>query len=85
MSKKEKKYRIKIIQEHRYNKREQRILDDYKVNCGNTFKEIYSLLRDGKTLSFQVLIAEERAGKAGARIGVTASAFAEILRGCKYV
>lgn len=72
MNRKEKKYRVNIIQEHHYNKSEQRILDDYKVKYGVTYKKIYSVLKAGKNLSFQAVIASDRAARAACRLGGTA-------------
>lgn len=77
LSKRESKYRVKIIQERHYNKGEQRILDQAAAENGYTYKRIYNAHRRGETYAFMAVIAMTRASKAFAGIGIAASDMAE--------
>ena len=77
MSDKERKYRLKIIQELHYDKKEQSILDNYKVNKEDTYEKIYSALRCGECLSLQLIIGTNRLNKAVCNMGGTVKQFVE--------
>lgn len=64
LSKAERKYRIKFIQECHYNKAEQRIFDEAVAAMSETYKRIYKSMRNGKIYLFMATITVKRAAKA---------------------
>ena len=79
LSQQEANYRIKFIQEHHYNKAEQRLMDT-TINLQNTsYKRVYKRARKGIVFSFMVIISTERATKAIRNAGVSAETAAESL------
>ena len=57
LSKKERRYRTKIIQENQYNKAEQRILDEAASEMPRSYKDIYEAQRGGVVYFFMAVIA----------------------------
>lgn len=64
MTAKERKYRIKFIQEHHYNKAEQRIFDEAVASMDDTYKAVYKSMRSGNIYLFMATITVKRAAKA---------------------
>lgn len=79
LSRKEAKYRIKFIQEHHYNKAEQRLMDATMSLQNTSYKRVYKRARKGIVFSFMVIISTERATKAIRNIGMSAETTAESL------
>ncbi len=79
LSRQEAKYRIKFIQEHHYNKAEQRLMDATMSLQNTSYAVIYKEARQGIVFSFMAIIATERATKAIRNIGVSAETAAENL------
>lgn len=71
ISKAERKYRIKFIQEHHYNKSEQRIFDEFAMRMSITYKEVYKSMRSGMVFSFMATIVVARASKAIRRASIS--------------
>jgi hypothetical protein len=69
LSKRESKYRIKLIQEHHYNKSEQKTFDDYVLKSNVTYKEIYKEVRKGKLYWFMAIIGMQRLSRSFAKFG----------------
>lgn len=64
LSKKEHRYRMKIIQENQYNKEEQRILDEAASEMPRSYKDIYEAQRGGAVYWFMAIIGSMRLTKA---------------------
>lgn len=64
LSKKERRYRMKIIQENQYNKDEQRILDEAASEMPRSYKDIYEAQRGGAVYWFMAIIGSMRLTKA---------------------
>lgn len=73
LTKSEYKHRVKFIQEHHYNKAEQRILDEAKRSLGMSYKELYRNMRRGIVYSFMSTIAMRRVSGALYTWGVSAN------------
>lgn len=73
LSKKERKFRIRLIQENHFNKQEQRKLDSALYGTLKTYTQTYCLKRCGYTASFIEEIYVARAVKAICSVGVSAS------------
>ena len=71
LTKNERKYRIKFIQECHYNKVEQRIFDVEVAAMGETYKGIYKSMRSGYVYMFMATITAQRAARAMANVGET--------------
>lgn len=71
LSKAERKYRIKFIQECHYNKTEQRIFDVEVAAMGETYKGIYKSMRSGYVYMFMATITAQRAARAMANVCVS--------------
>jgi len=69
LSKQESKYRIKFIQEHHYNKFEQKQFDEAKNRLGLSYKELYNNVKNGRTYMFMAVIAANKMAKAMWDIG----------------
>lgn len=69
LSKKERRYRTKIIQENQYNKYEQRILDEAVSEMPQSYKDIYEAQIGGVVYFFMAVIASMRASRAFANAG----------------
>lgn len=69
LSKQESKYRIKLIQEHHYNKYEQSVFDDYVLRSKTTYKEVYINVRKGKLYWFMATIGMQRLSRSFAKFG----------------
>lgn len=69
LSKKERRYRMKIIQENQYNKGEQRILDEAASEMPRSYGDIYEAQRGGVVYFFMAVIASMRASRAFANVG----------------
>lgn len=69
LSKKEARYRMKIIQENRYNKEEQRILDKAAAEMPRRYEDIYEAQRGGAVYWFMAIIGSMRASRALASAG----------------
>lgn len=79
LSRKEAKYRIKLVQELHYNKAEQKIMDETIQSLNSSYKMVYKEARQGIVFSFMAIIATERATKAIRNIGVSSEMAAENL------
>lgn len=69
LSNKERRYRMKIIQENQYDKFEQRILDEAVSKMSRSYKDIYETQRTGLIYWFMVDIGSTRAIKAFVNAG----------------
>lgn len=81
LSKKERRYRIKIIQENQYNKSEQRILDEAAQEMPRSYKDIYEAQRGGAVYWFTAIIGSMRATNAFANAGNSMNELAEAVCG----
>lgn len=79
LSKKERRYRMKIIQENQYNKGEQRILDEAAAEMPRSYGDIYEAQRGGVVCFFMAVIASMRASRAFANVGNSFSDLAEVV------
>lgn len=77
LSKKERRYRTKIIQENQYNKAEQRMLDEAASEMPRSYKDIYEAQRGGVVYWFMAVIGSMRATKAFANAGNSMDELAE--------
>lgn len=77
LSKKERRYRMKIIQENQYNKGEQRILDEAAEEMPRSYQDIYEAQRGGAVYFFMAVIALMRVSRAFASVGNRFSDLAE--------
>lgn len=80
LSKKERKFRTRLIQENHFNKQEQRKLDVAHNRLQKTFTKIYRLERNGHTHFFMAEIATSRLSKAMSAAGVSAKALSSSVR-----
>lgn len=80
LSKAERKYRNKFIQECHYSKTEQRIFDVEVAAMGETYKRIYKSMRSGYVYTFMALIVSNRLGRAFYNIGVTVERMTESIQ-----
>lgn len=78
LSKKEYRYRMKIIQENNYNKAEQKILDEATMEIPSRYEDIYEAQRGGVVYCFMAIIESIRVAKAFASVG---KSFDEITEG----
>ena len=69
LSKKEYRYRMKIVQENHYNKDEQRILDEAASEKTQSYKDIYESQRGGAVYCFMAIIGIMRLARAFANVG----------------
>lgn len=69
LTKKERRYRMKIIQENRYNKAEQRILDEAASEMLRSYEDIYEAQRGGAVYWFMAIIGSMRASRAFCNVG----------------
>lgn len=69
LSKKERRYRMKIIQENQYNKGEQRILDEAASEMPRSYQDIYEAQRGGAVYWFMAIIGSMRLTKALSNTG----------------
>lgn len=60
LSRRERTARTKIIQEHHYNKRQQRRLDQYVVQYHTTYQWVYTSIKGGAILTFMAEIGVEQ-------------------------
>lgn len=74
LSKQELKYRTKFIQEHHYNKSEQRQLDAAIIRLNISYKELYFNVRRGERYSFMAIIACNRATRQFGKLGMIMTA-----------
>ena len=81
LSRKESRFRIKIIQENHYNKVEQKILDKAVSEMTIRYKDVYKAQRIGRCYVFMAVIAEHRLSKAFETIGIMAKQAAEGISG----
>ncbi len=77
LTKSEYKHRVKFIQEHHYNKSEQRILDEAKHSLNMSYKELYWDMRRGIVYAFMSTISMRRISRALYYCGVSAKQAAE--------
>lgn len=80
LSKKERRYRMKIIQENQYNKAEQRILDEAVAEMRRSYKDIYEAQRGGALYWFMLVIASMRVSRAFINVGNSTKDIAEAAR-----
>lgn len=71
LSKQERKYRIKFIQEHHYNKFEQKQFDKAKDKLGMSYKELYNNVKNGRTYMLMTVISANRMAKAMHEVGLS--------------
>lgn len=69
LSNKERRYRMKIIQENQYDKFEQRILDEAASEMPRSYQDIYEAQRGGAVYFFMAVIASMRVSRAFANAG----------------
>lgn len=74
LSKQALKYRNKFIQEHHYDKSEQRQLDEAIVQLNISYKELYFNVRKGERYFFMAVIVCNRAGKQFGKLGTAVAA-----------
>ena len=74
LSKQMLKYRTKFIQEHHYNKSEQRQLDEAVVQLNTSYKELYFNVRRGERYLFMATIACNRVAREFGKLGIAAAA-----------
>lgn len=79
LSKKERRYRMKIIQENNYNKAEQKILDEAAAEMPRSYKDIYEAQRGGAVYFFMAVIASNRVSRAFLKMGNGLSSLAGAL------
>lgn len=79
LSKQECKSRIKFIQEHHYNKFEQKYLDEAKYNLGLSYKEIYHKAQNGFTYIFMAVISLYRTNRSISKISMSAKQLTECM------
>lgn len=79
LSKQESRYRTKLMQEHHYNKQEQKAMDRAIAGAGRSYKTIYKGTRQGETYLFMAEIGANRLGRAMAAVGTSASEAAKAL------
>ena len=72
LTKKEAKYRTKLVQEGHYNKEEQAILDAAVIGAGLTYKEAYVESKNGKSYKFALEFTMRRLNRAAAKFGASA-------------
>ena len=77
LPKTESKYRIKFIQEHHYNKQEQKQFDEAVIGLGLAYKRIYQNVRNGYRYIFMATIATNRLVSAFKKLSVSANTFVE--------
>lgn len=70
LSRKEARFRIKIIQENHYNKVEQKILDKAISEMTIRYKDVYKTQHIGMCYVFMAVIAAHRLSKAFETIGI---------------
>lgn len=80
MSRRERVARTKIIQEHHYNKEEQRRLDWYVAEYGMTYHWVYTSVKGGAILTFMVSNGCTRLSTYMARLTYSAAAASEAFR-----
>ena len=80
LSKKEHRYRMKIIQENNYNKAEQKILDEAAMEMPSRYEDIYEAQRGGAVYCFMAIIGSVRAAKAFANMGNSLDEMTEGIR-----
>lgn len=76
-SKREARYRMKIIQENNYNKAEQKILDEAAAEMPRSYKDIYEAQKSGVIYWFMAVIGAERTARAFFNMGNSFNEFAE--------
>ena len=69
LSKQALKYRTKFIQEHHYNKSEQRQLDEAVVQLNTSYKELYFNVRRGERYLFMATVACNRVARQFSKLG----------------
>ena len=74
LSKQALKYRSKFVQEHHYNKSEQKQLDEAVVQLKISYKELYFNVRKGERYLFMAVIVCNRVGKQFGKLGTTVAA-----------
>ena len=72
LSQQEANYRIKFIQEHHYNKAEQKLMDATMCLQNTSYKMVYKEARKGIVFSFMAIISTNKAAKAIRNIGMSA-------------
>lgn len=77
LSKKERRYRMKIIQENNYNKAEQKILDEAAAEMPRSYKDIYEAQRGGAVYFFMAVIGSMKATKAFSNVENSLNGLAE--------
>ena len=80
LSRRERKARIRYIQCHHYNRREQQFIDEYIYDNGLSYVEIWKGHKAGRFLMVEAIIGCSRISRAMAAVGIsvktTVSAFA---------
>lgn len=80
LTKKERRYRMKIIQENQYNKAEQRILDEAASEMPRSYEDIYEAQRGGAVYWFMAVISSMRVSRAFCNVGNSTKDIAEAAR-----
>ena len=79
LSKSEHKYRVKFIQEHNLDKKEQSIFEKAKMSSGRTYKDLYKSYRKGEVSPFMLTICGGRISKATRQVGLSAIQATEMM------
>ena len=77
LSKKERKARIRFIQCHHYNRKEQQFIDDYIYAGGLSYVELWKLHKTGAVLMVEATIGCNRMARAMAAAGISANKAAD--------
>ena len=79
LTKRESKYRLKLIAECQYNKSEQRILDNAAAEDSRSYYDLYNDMRSGRINAYALEIAALRLSSAIRKATVTINEFTETI------
>lgn len=82
LSKRERKYRIKLIQENQYDKGDQRILDEAVKDYGETYSGLYRDFRNGVTRYYRLVIEMRKSTNGVMRVAQTMTELSDAFNAC---
>lgn len=80
LTRKEAQFRMKLIQENHYDKKEQQIVTTAIVTQGLSYKRVYTEWKRGKIYFFMAAISVSRVNKAFIALGISTVIAAENMR-----